>query len=293
MKTKTTITTILGVAILFTGCVGDTIYNTDHPDHGMVILTTDWAQRTSGIALSADYTVQMGDYSAVVSGVTNTLDHLFTPGAYRLRVYNTPQQFSVTGNVATVSEAAPATGSTGRFLQPLPGWLFSCVADMEIEADTDYEFTAPMQQQVRQLTLLIEPVGNTRNKIQGIDGILSGVAGSLDLDTGTHADASNVALGFSRITTGSNAGKWAATVHLLGIVPGSPQVLTAEIRFMDGSPAAVPLVSDLSTELSAFNTDKMYPLTLDGQMVEIPTEAGFAITINDWYTRSGGSVVVN
>lgn len=290
MKTQT-ILTLICACTFFAACLGD--YNTTHPNHGTVTLTTDWGQRTGGIDLPASYTVQVGDYSATVGDVTATLDHLFAPGAYRLRTYNTPQRIFVTDNIATVGEDVPASGSTGRFLQPMPGWFFSCVADVEIEADTDHEFTAPMQQQVRQLTLLIEPVGNTRNKIQGIDGTLSGVAGSLDFDTGTHADASNVALGFSRISTGSNAGKWTATVRLLGIVPGSPQVLTAEIRFVDGTPASIPLVSDLSAGLSAFNTDKMYPLTLDGQLVEVPTEAGFAATINDWNTQSGGSVTVH
>ncbi len=290
MKTQTILTLICACTFL-AACLDD--YNTTHPNHGTVTLTTDWGQRTGGIDLPASYTVQVGDYSATVGDVTATLDHLFAPGAYRLRTYNTPQRIFVTDNIATVGEDVPASGSTGRFLQPMPGWFFSCVADVEIEADTDHEFTAPMQQQVRQLTLLIEPVGNTRNMIQDIRGHLSGVAGSLDLDTGTHADASNVALGFSRISTGSNAGKWTATVRLLGIVPGSPQVLTAEIRFVDGTPASVPLVSDLSAGLSAFNTDKMYPLTLDGQLVEVPTEAGFASTINDWNTQSGGSVTVH
>lgn len=292
MKTQTTLT-LLGICActFFAACDGN--YNTSHPDYGTVTLTTDWGQRTGGIDLPASYTVQVGDYSTAVGEATNTLDHLFLPGAYRLRVYNSPQRVFVTGNVATVGEDVPAPGSTGRFLQPLPGWFFSCVADVAIEADTDHEFTAPMQQQVRRLTLLIEPMGNTRNRIQGIEGSLSGVAGSLDLDTGTHGDASNVALSFSRIATGSNAGKWTATVRLLGIVPGSPQTLTAEIRFLDGTPASVSLVSDLSAGLSAFNTDKMYPLTLDGQMVEVPGAAGFTATINDWNTQSGGSVVVN
>lgn len=290
MKTKT-ILTLLYACTFFAACLDD--YNTTHPNHGTVTLATDWGQRTGGIDQPASYTVQVGDYSATVGDVTATLDHLFAPGAYRLRTYNTPQRIFVTDNIATVGEDVPASGSTGRFLQPMPGWFFSCVADVEIEADTDHEFTAPMQQQVRQLTLLIEPVGNIRNMIQDVRGHLSGVAGSLDLDTGTHADASNVSLGFSRISTGSNAGKWTATVRLLGIVPGSPQVLTAEIRFVDGAPASIPLVSDLSAGLSAFNTDKMYPLTLDGQLVEVPTEAGFAATINDWNTQSGGSVTVH
>ena len=51
------------------GCdVKDPIYNTPHPDHGTVTLTTDWTNRTAGIDIPASYTVAAGDYHAVVSG---------------------------------------------------------------------------------------------------------------------------------------------------------------------------------------------------------------------------------
>ena len=192
------------------GCdVKDPIYNTPHPGHGTVTLTTDWTNRTAGIDIPASYTVVVGDYRAVVSGASNQLDYLFEPGVYRAQVYSTPEHVTVTGTVATVD-------GVGTFVHNTPGWLFVSAIDVAIEADTEHAYTAVMQQQVRQLTLIIEPTGGTVDKIERITGTLSGVAASLDITDGTHGAPSNVELQFEKITGGANAGKYAATVRLLG-----------------------------------------------------------------------------
>ncbi|WP_294559126.1 FimB/Mfa2 family fimbrial subunit [uncultured Bacteroides sp.] len=294
MRTNTLLK-ILSVfsAISLAGCdVKDPIYNTPHPGHGKITLTTDWTNRTAGIDIPASYTVVTGDYATVVSGASNTLDRLFEPGTYRAHIYNTPEHITVSGTVVTVAGASGNVDGVGQFVQEMPGWLFTSTVDAAIEKDTDYELTAIMQQQVRQLTFVIEPTGGTINQIESIEGYLSGAAGTLDIDTGTHGSASNVALEFARIATGADAGKWSATVRLLGTA-GAQQRLHAQIRFADNRPTAVPLDSDLSAELSAFNTDKRTPLTLGGKVVETPTGVGFTATIEDWKLVNGGSVEAN
>lgn len=155
-----------------------------------------------------------------------------------------------------------------------------------IEPDTEQTFTAVMQQQVRQLTLVIEPTGSTTDRIEHIEGYLSGVAGTLDFSAGIYATPTNVELQFAKITSGANAGKYAATVRLLGIA-GEQQKLNAIIRFTGGSPEALNLTSDLTTELAAFNADKRKPLTLGGKVVETPTGADFSATITDWTPGNG------
>lgn len=286
---KTIIITLLSgwVALLLTGCdIKDPIYDTPHPDYGKVTLTTDWTARTTGIDIPAAYIVTAGDYTATLTAAINELDHLFTPGSHHLRIYNTAEHVTVSGATATL---APATGNAdgvGAFVHNAPGWLFTSVVDAAIEKDTDYELTAAMQQQVRQLTLVIEPTGGTISNIESIEGYLSGAASTLDIDNGTHGNASNVALEFARITDGTNAGKWSATVRLLGTA-GTQQRLIATIKFTGGSPGALILYSDLSADLSAFNTDKKMSLTLGGNVVETPTGAGFTATINDWTAGNG------
>ena len=264
----------------------DPNYNTAHPDHGMVTLTADWSQRGTDIDIPASYTVQAGDYSTTLGDATHRIDHLFEPGAYRFYIYNTPEQVSISGTTATVAAASGNWDGVGAFVAALPGWLFTCAMDAIIEKDTEYELTAAMQQQARQLTLVIEPTGGTTDRIETVEGYLSGAAATLDMDNGTHGTPSNVALTFTKITSGADAGKWSATVRLLGVA-GAAQQLTAQIRFSGNSPQPVTLTSDLTTMLATFNTDKTKPLALDGKVVETPTGADFSTTITDWTPGNG------
>lgn len=280
--------------LFLAGCdVKDPIYNTPHPDHGTVPLTTDWSDIGTGLPTPESYTViatrdgsATAGYTATLTGVTNRLDHLFEPGAYRFCVYNTAEHITVSGTVATVAGASGNVDGAGQFVQEMPGWLFTDVVDATIEKDTKYAVTAVMKQQVRQLTLIIEPTGGSTNRIEHIEGYLSGAASTLDFDNGTHSAPANVELQFTKITEGADAGKYAATVRLLGVA-GARQKLNALICYTDDTPKATDLTSDLTTKLAAFNADKRTPLTLGGKVVETPTEAGFGATITDWIPVSG------
>ena len=159
--------------------------------------------------------------------------------------------------------------------------------EVTIEADTDHELTVAMHQQVRRLTLVIEPTGDAAGRIESIEGSLSGAAGTLDFATGTYGAASDVALHFTKIAEGSDVGKWTATVRLLGIT-GERQTLTATLTYSDGNPQPTGLESDLSAALADFNADKAEPLTLGGTIAETPTEAGVTATIEDWRPGNGG-----
>ena len=163
------------------------------------------------------------------------------------------------------------------------------VQGVTIEADTDYELTAAMHQQVRQLTLVIESTGDAADRVERIEGSLSGAAGTLDFATGTYGAASDVALHFTKITEGEDAGKWTATVRLLGIA-GNLQRLTATLTYTDGNPQPTSLNSDLTSALNGFNDGKTSPLTLGGTIAETPGEAGFTGEITDWETVDGGGV---
>ena len=287
MTTTRYTTTILSLALLLTlgGCVKDELHDTPHPDTGKVTVTADWADRGDGVDIPAEWTVTMGDYTGTETGTTHTPDYLFNPGSYTLAAYNTPENITVSGTTATV---APETGN-GTYISNVPGWLFTSVQDVTIEADTDYGLTAAMHQQVRQLTLVIEPTGDAADRIESIEGALSGAAGTMDFATGTYGAASDVALHFTRITEGDDAGKWTATVRLLGIT-GERQTLTATLTYSNGNPQPTELESDLTAALADFNADKTEPLTLGGTMAETPAEAGVEAGITDWEKIDGGGV---
>lgn len=288
MKTTTGYTTtMLTLALLLTlgGCVKDELHDTPHPDTGSIAVTADWSGRGEGVAIPADWTVTMGGYTGTETGATHSPDCLFTPGIYTLAACNTPENITVSGTTATVVREA----GSGAFISSAPGWLFTSVQEVAIEADTDCELTAVMHQQVRELTLVIEPTGDAAERVEAIGGTLSGAAGSLDFSTGTHGTPSEVELHFTEITSGDDAGKWTATVRLLGIA-GDAQRLTATLTYTDGNPQPTSLNSDLTAALHGFNDGKTVPLTLGGTLAGTPGEAGFTGEITDWETVDGGNV---
>ena len=268
-----------------TSCVKDELHDTPHPDHGKITVTADWSDRGEGVDIPAAWTVTMGDYAGTETGATHAADYLFEPGQYTLAAYNTPEDITISGTTATVVQE---TGN-GTYISNAPGWLFTSVREVGIEADTDHELAAMMRQQVRQLTLVIEPTGDAAERIESIEGSLSGAAGTLDFATEAYGAASDVALRFTKITSGGDAGKWTATVRLLGIA-GDTQRLTATLTYADGNPQPTSLESDLTAALADFNSDKTAPLTLGGTMAETPTEAGVEAGITDWEKTDGGGV---
>lgn len=286
MKTTTRYTTtMLTLALLLTlgGCVKDELHDTPHPDTGSIAVTADWTGRGEGVDIPAEWTVTMGGYTGTETGATHSPDYLFAPGSYTLAVYNPSDGITVSGTTATVAAA------DGGCIVNTPGWFFTSVQEVAIAADTDYSLTAVMQQQVRELTLMIEPAGDAADRIESIGGTLSGAAGTLDFATGTHGTPSEVKLHFTKITSGDDAGKWTATVRLLGIA-GDAQRLTATLTYTDGNPQPTSLISDLTAALDGFNDGKTAPLTLGGTLAETPGEAGFTGEITGWETVDGGGV---
>ena len=280
--------TIILTALLLSSCVKDTLYDTPHPDHGMISVTADWSARGEGIDIPATWTVAMGDYTGTETSATHAPDHLFDPGSYILAVWNPAEGITVSGTTATVAAATGNDAGAGAFISNAPGWLFTSVQQVLIEKDTDYPLTAAMKQQVRELTLVVEPTGDAAGRITEIVAHLTGAAGTLDFATDTYGAASNVVLPFTKITKGDDAGKWKATVRLLGVT-GTEQLLTGEIRYADGNPTPTTLKSDLTEALKEFNTGKSASLTLGGTLVETPEETEFSgFEITGWETVEGG-----
>ena len=171
-----------------------------------------------------------------------------------------------------------------------PGWFFTYTEQVSIEKDCDYTFIAAMKQQTRELTLVVEPTGDAAGRITEVAAYLSGAAGTLDFATDTYGAASSVVLPFTKITEGADAGKWTATVRLLGVT-GTEQLLTGEIRYADNNPLPTTLKSDLTEALKDFNAGKSESLTLGGTLVETPEETEFSESeITGWETVEGGDV---
>ena len=280
----------MAAAVLLSSCVKDTLYDTPHPDSGKIAVTADWSARGEGIDIPATWTVTMGDYTGTETSATHAPDHLFAPGSYTLAVWNPTEGITVNGTTATIAAATGTRAGTDTFVNNAPGWFFTYTEQVTIEKDKDYPLTAAMKQQVRELTLVVEPTGDAAGRITEIVAHLTGAAGTLDFATDTYGAVSSVVLPFTKITEGADAGKWKATVRLLGVT-GTEQMLTGEIRYVDGNPTPTTLTSDLTEALKEFNTGKGEPLTLGGTLVETPEEAELStFEITDWTQRYGGDV---
>ena len=234
----------MAAAVLLSSCVKDTLYDTPHPDYGKIAVTADWSARGEGIDIPTTWTVTMGDYTGTETSATHAPNHLFAPGSYTLAVWNPAEGIMVNGTTATIAAATGNRAGTDAFVNNAPGWFFTYTKQVSIEKDKDYPLTAAMKQQVRELTLVVEPTGDAAGRITEIVAHLTGAAGTLDFATDTYGAASNVVLPFSKITEGDDAGKWKATVRLLGVT-GTEQLLTGEIRYADGNPTPTTLKATL------------------------------------------------
>ncbi|MCC8187763.1 MAG: hypothetical protein LIP08_09750 [Bacteroides sp.] len=284
---------IAGMLLMGTGCdVKDPIYYTPHPDHGKIVLTTEWSDRSANVEIPDNYTVQVGNYREEVSEATCILDHLFEAGTHAVYLCNPAEYITVDGTVAKVARVAGRDGeSEASFIYPMPEWFFSCATEVTVEKDHVHTLTASMRQQVRQLTLLVEPEGIDPDQLLSIEGWLTGVAGELDIEHTMYTGTSDVALDFAKIADGPDTGKWSVTVRLLGI-SGPDQTLCVRLYLAGSASSAIQVNSDLSDALSDFNRDKKTPLGLTARLVIVPdpdVEAGFTATIEDWKTGGGGS----
>ncbi|MCD8165054.1 MAG: hypothetical protein LUE93_02310 [Bacteroides sp.] len=281
--------------ILLSGCVKDTIYNTDHPSEAkLVSLSTDWSDRGAEVDKPVSYTVATTGMAETATAGKITLDKLLEAGSYTFYIYSTASGITCADGLATVATVTAPQERQEDYIEPLPGWLLAGTQVATLEKDTDYDLTIQATQYVRQLTLIIEPDGDAADHIAGIEATLSGVAGEWNISMDIpQSDAVNVAPKFALRISGEYAGMWIATVRLLGIT-GSRQKLTGTVT-VTGQEEPAYLESDLAEVLAAFNDDKNTPLILkSGVTVETDeTAAGFTATIRGWQQVGGGTGIAN
>ncbi|GHV05615.1 hypothetical protein FACS189416_5450 [Bacteroidia bacterium] len=279
LRTLKTLNALLALVACLSGCVKEHLYNTGHPNHGKIIsLATDWTNRGEGVEIPASYHITVGDYTTTLSGTTNEVNNDFEAGAYHINIWNPANNISVAGTTATANYAAGELG-----------WLFTGSQDVVIEKDKDHAFTVAMQQQVRQLTLVLEPTGDAADRVTGIAATLSGVAGAIGIDNGNPVgDPVAVVPVFVR----QPDGKYTAVLRLLGI-QGNAQTLTLTLHFDGGLPADITVNSGLSEKIAPFNADKKTPFTLKAGVTVTATVLGVAAEISDWENAGNETVVAN
>ncbi len=244
-------------------------FDLDLVEKGEVTLTTDWSQKDQTVPLPVSYAVKINNQLLHFSATSNPLPDLL-PDNYPVWIYNTPEHIQINGNLAKVDQE-------NGLVHPSPEWLFTAFGIVPFENNTVKTFTVKMQQQVRQLTIQLKPIGSTASKVKAIQAILSGISGTWNFEKDlVEGPALKIPLNFQKQVDGT----WLANVRLLGIVD-SPQHVDGKIIFHDGDPVDLHFTADLSMELADFNNNKQQPKRLAAN-VDTHTEAGFEIRVNDW-----------
>lgn len=280
----------------FGSCVKDDLYNTPHPDKGVLRVTADWTGRSSDATLPESYALRIGDREQTVSGGTNIFDALFPSGRQDLLVYHQAEGIIISGTTATVNTLADGT------LEPMPGYLFSGAEQPNIVEDDTVSVTVPMKQHVRALTLTLKLKLGDEQRITGTSATLSGIASVINLTDGslTAVPGKTTVPVFVKGTAGSGtagsgtraAGQptLTATLRLMGAAAGEEQLLTLIVTLTDGHTQTV--VTGLTEILKDFATGDMEPLTPEATL-ELPTEAGFTASITGWTVVDNGNVDIN
>ena len=262
-------------AILLASCVKDELYNTPHPDSGAVVVTADWSDRNSDADIPQAYILSIDGQEQEVSKETNILNRLLSAGKYTLAAYNKPDQVTVANNTASVN------ATSAKHINPMPGYLFASVQDINVVADDTLRITARMKQLIRRLNLELTATEGDYSRVQSATATLSGVASVADMATGERSAAAQVTNTFRQ-----DGNKFTLFFRLLGIVTTEAQTLTVDITFNNGDTQQI--VSDVTESMKNFNNEAE-PIKLKGNLL-LPVEATVTgATITGWNEVDGGT----
>ena len=262
-------------AILLASCVKDELYNTPHPNSGAVVVTADWSDRNSDADIPQAYILSIDGQEQEVSKETNILNRLLSAGKYTLAAYNKPDQVTVANNTASVN------ATSAKHINPMPGYLFASVQDINVVADDTLRVTARMKQLIRRLNLELTATEGDYSRVQSATATLSGVASVADMATGERSAAAQVTNTFRQ-----DGNKFTLFFRLLGIVTTEAQTLTVDITFNNGDTQQI--VSDVTESMKNFNNEAE-PIKLKGNLL-LPVEATVTgATITGWNEVDGGT----
>ncbi len=253
----------------------DELYNTPHPDSGAVVVTADWSDRNSDADIPQTYILSIDGQEQEVSRETNVLNRLLPAGKYTLAAYNKADQVTVANNTASVN------ATSAKHINPMPGYLFASVQDINVVADDTLRITARMKQLIRRLNLELTATEGDYSRVQSATATLSGVASVADMATGERSAAAQVTNTFRQ-----DGNKFTLFFRLLGIVTTEAQTLTVDITFNNGDTQQI--VSDVTESMKNFNNEAE-PIKLKGNLL-LPVEATVTgATITGWNEVDGGT----
>lgn len=260
--------------ILVSGCVKDDLYNTPHPDKGAVVIATDWSDALAEADVPSAYCLCMDNGKTErTTEKSCCYPDLLLPGEHSLLLYNEPQGISISGTTATINLREDGT------LEPMPEYLFSATQKLYVAPDDTLRVTVPMVRRLCPIVLKLSLTGENKEEIARIEATLSGMAGSVELQSGTlGSEKLTVGLDVKSIETRTPSSGIEIRCRTLGVNSQERQLLTVTVTMRDGYQSRI--ISDLTEALKELNKE-MTPIVLDGT-VPPPQDGHFEGSITDW-----------
>lgn len=275
------------MVLSLSSCVKKEIYDTPHPGKGAVLVTADWSEALSETDIPQTYSLCIDNGNVYHSEkLTFCYPELLSPGKYDLLVYNEPDGITFDGTTAYVDSY------TDGMLVALPKYLFSATQELDVVKDDTLRVTVPMKRRLIPVLMNISLDGENAGKVVSVEATLSGVSGSVNLETGeTGNEPKTVKLDVKLIepADGSNDGrKIELSCRIFGVCAGQKQILTVKLTNDDGYESSI--TSDVSESLEDIVTDGS--VEMDGS-VEAAQDGHFSGTIDNWEQVSSDDVEAN
>lgn len=267
------ITIVAAAALSLTSCVKDDLHNTPNPDKGSVIVAPDWSDALAVADIPPTYILAVdGGEAKPAAGESAAFPELLTPGQHQLLVYNQPQGITINATTARIDKLADGTAT------PLPGYLFSAIKSFTVVADSEQTIAVPMKRLICPVAIILTLDGDNVGAIADVKASLSGLAGSVDLQSGKIDGSVAMNLPVERTAN-------LITLRCRTFGPGSSdkQTLTVTVTMADGHTETA--VSDLTFALKDLQT-QMAPIEIKGSLTA-PQDGHFVGTITDWTSGNG------
>lgn len=285
MKKLFTRLQVISLSVLAAGCLGscsdedEPSYKTSHPDKGAVVITTDWTDALAENTIPDTYCLCLNETVKHVEGATNCYPDLLPPGKHALLIYNEPQGITIDATTASVDLLEDET------LEPMPGYLFSAMKELDVKADDTLRVSIPMERRLCPVTLKLSLVGDNAADISHIEALLNGIAASVDLQSGMpgneNLSVKPVIRQLASKTGSYTSGELEMACRIVGVTPGESQLLTITLQMKDGHTSTT--VSDLTDYLNRVNSEQI-PVVLESDLT-IPKDAGISATLSEWIRK--------
>lgn len=286
---------IILAAVIVSSCYKSFLTNTNHPDHGKVVINKILPDDAE---LPAEgFTIILNGVTYDTSSTTTTIDTVFEPGVYIAYIYSNNTEMDIDHDIDGVGEETIISSKTitNGIVESLTEDLYFGTETITIYADHIVYSDVILNQVTRDIIFNLQITEGDPDRIKSVTATLGGIAGQWEcVEDVPYGDAVKICPTF---TQGEPIAKaevvndyLTSTIKVLGIT-GADQEFVLTINYDDGT--TQDIISDLSEKLVDANIDKPTPIILTGELNTPIAGSVEDATIDNWETVDGGTQTVN